>query len=51
MATKNSFKPLFSNVTSYFRSKEVFTDLSQTLSVTQNAYFMNFKALVKDADT
>ena len=46
----NGFKPLFSNGTSYFRSKEVFTDLSQTLSVTQNAYIMDFKALLNDAN-
>lgn len=47
----NGFKPLFSNGSSYFRSKEVFTDLTQTVSVTQNAYIMDFKALVEDANT
>lgn len=45
----NGFKPLFSNGTSYFRSKEVFTDLQQTKSVIQNAYIMDFTALVEDA--
>lgn len=47
----NGFKPLFSNGTSYFRSKEVFTDLQQTMSVTQNAYIMDFTALVEDANS
>ncbi len=47
----NGFKPLFSNGTSYFRSKEVFTDLQQTKSVTQNAYIMDFTALVEDANS
>lgn len=47
----NGFKPLFSNGTSYFRSKEVFTDLQQTTSVTQNAYIMDFTALVEDANS
>ena len=47
----NGFKPLFSNGTSYFRSKEVFTDLQQTKSVIQNAYIMDFKALVEDANS
>lgn len=45
----NGFKPLFSNGTSYFRSKEVFTDLQQTKSVIQNTYIMDFTALVEDA--
>lgn len=45
----NGFKPLFSNGASYFRSKEVFTDLQQTKSVIQNAYIMDFTALVEDA--
>lgn len=47
----NGFKPLFSNGTSYFRSKEVFTDLQQTKSVIQNAYIMDFTALVEDANS
>lgn len=47
----NGFKPLFSTGTSYFRSKEVFTDLQQTKSVTQNAYIMDFTALVEDANS
>ena len=47
----NGFKPLFSNGTSYFRSKEVFTDLQQSKSVTQNAYIMDFAALVEDASS
>ena len=47
----NGFKPLFSNGSSYFRSKEVFTDLHQTNSVIQNAYIMDFKALVEDANS
>lgn len=47
----NGFKPLFSNGTSYFRSKEVYTDLQQTNCVIQNAYIMDFTALVEDAST
>ena len=47
----NGFKPLFSNGTSYFRSKEVYTDLQQTKSVIQNAYIMDFTALVEDANS
>lgn len=47
----NGFKPLFSNGTSYFRSKEVYTDLQQTKSVIQNAYIMDFTALIEDAST
>ncbi len=47
----NEFKPLFSNGSSYFRSKKVFTDLQQTKSVIQNAYIMDFKALVEDANS
>ena len=47
----NGFKPLFSNGSSYFRSKEVFTDLQQTKSVIQNAYIMDFTALIEDACT
>ena len=47
----NGFKPLFSNGTSYFRSKEVYTDLQQTTSVIQNAYIMDFTALVEDASS
>lgn len=47
----NEFKPLFSNGSSYFRSKMIFTDLQQTKSVLQNAYIMDFKALVEDANS
>lgn len=47
----NGFKPLFSNGTSYFRSKEVYTNLQQTTSVIQNAYIMDFTALVEDASS
>jgi len=35
----------------YFRSKEVYTDLQQTKSVIQNAYIMDFTALVEDANS
>lgn len=47
----NGFKPLFSNGSSYFRSKEVYSDLTQTVSVMQNAYILDFTALVEDADS
>lgn len=47
----NYFNPLFSNGKVYFRSKTVFTDKSKTFGVIQNAYIMDFKALVEDANS
>lgn len=47
----NQFRPLFSNGNVYFRSKPIFLDKTQTKSVIQNAYIMDFKALVEDANS
>lgn len=45
------FNPLFSTGNVYFRSKEIFTDKTKKFSVIQNAYIMDFKALVEDANS
>lgn len=47
----NGFNPLFSNGNVYFRSKTVYTDKSKSFGVIQNAYIMDFKALVEDASS
>lgn len=47
----NGFEPLFSNGNIYFRSKTVYADKSRKTSVIQNAYIMDFKALVEDANS
>lgn len=47
----NGYKPLFSHGSVFYRSKEVYSDLSQTTSVIQNSYIMDFTALVKDAES
>ena len=47
----NGFNPLFSNGNIYFRSKSVYTDKDKSFNVIQNAYIMDFKALVGDADS
>lgn len=47
----NDFNPLFSNGNVYFRSKTVYTDKTKSYSVIQNAYIMDFKALVEDANS
>lgn len=47
----NGFDPLFSNGNVYFRSKKVYTDITRAVSVIQNAYIMDFKALVEDASS
>ena len=47
----NEFNPLYSNGKIYFRSKKVYTDKNKTLCVIQNAYIMDFKALVEDANS
>lgn len=47
----NDFSPLFSNGNVYFRSKKIWLDEEKTKSVIQNAYIMDFKALVEDANT
>lgn len=44
------FRPLFSNGSIYFRSQPVYLDIAMTQSVIQNAYIMDFKALVNDAN-
>lgn len=46
----NDFKPLFSAGTAYFRSKRIYTNFNMQQSVIQNAYIMDFKALVEDAN-
>lgn len=45
------FNPLFSTGNVYFRSKEIFTDKTKKFSVIQNAYIMDFNALVEDANS
>lgn len=47
----NGYQPLFSNGSTYFRSKTVYSDLAQTKKVIQNSYIMDFKALVEDASS
>lgn len=47
----NGYKPLFSNGSVYFRSKEVYSDLEETSCVIQNSYLMDFHALVEDANS
>lgn len=45
------YKPLFSHGNVYYRSKIVYSDLEESVSVIQNSYIMDFKALVEDADS
>lgn len=47
----NEFKPLFSNGEMYFRSKSVYLDLDMKQSVIQNAYILDYKAMIEDADS
>jgi len=47
----NEFRPLFSKGSVYFKSKPIFTDKSQSFSVEQNVYILDFKALVEDANS
>ena len=47
----NGFKPLFSNGEMYFRSKSVYLDLDMKQSVIQNAYILDYKAMVEDANS
>lgn len=47
----NGFSPLFSNGEIYFRSKPIYLDLSKQQSVIQNAYILDYKAMVEDADS
>lgn len=47
----NGFNPLFSNGEMFFRSKTVYLDFSKQLSVIQNAYILDFKAMIEDADS
>uniref|UniRef100_A0AB33JJ30 ATP-binding protein n=1 Tax=Prevotella sp. GTC17262 TaxID=3236797 RepID=A0AB33JJ30_9BACT len=47
----NGFSPLFSNGEIYFRSKTVYLNLDKQQSVIQNAYILDFKAMVEDADS
>lgn len=46
----NQFLPLYSNGTIYYRSKAITSDLSFNYRVIQNAFILDFKALVEDAD-
>lgn len=45
------FKPLFSNGKIYFRSKQVSLNLTSSESVIQNAYILDFSAMVEDANS
>ena len=45
------YKPLFSHGNIYYRSKIVYSDLEESVSVIQNSYIMDFKALVEDANS
>lgn len=47
----NGFDPLFSKGNVYFRSKPVYLDLNKQKSVIQNAYILDFSAIVEDADS
>lgn len=47
----NGFDPLFSKGNVYFRSKPVYLDLNKQESVIQNAYILDFSAIVEDADS
>lgn len=47
----NGFSPLFSKGEIYFRSKPVYLDPNKEQSVIQNAYILDFKAMVEDADS
>ena len=47
----NYFKPLFSNGKIYFRSKPVSLNLTSSQSVIQNAYILDFCAIVEDANS
>lgn len=47
----NEFSPLYSSGNVFFRSKKIWLDEDKTKSVIQNAYIMDFKALVEDANT
>lgn len=46
----NQFFPLYSKGNIYYRAKKVFADASLNYNVIQNAYIMDFKALVEDAN-
>ena len=47
----NHFSPLFSNGRIYFRSQPVYLDVTGQKSVIQNAYILDFSALVEDANS
>ena len=47
----DDFRQLFSNGNVYFRSKSIYLDKTLSKSVVQNAYIMDFKALVEDANS
>ena len=47
----NYFNPLFSNGKIYFRSKPVSLNLTSSESVIQNAYILDFSAMVEDANS
>ena len=47
----NYFNPLFSNGKIYFRSKPVSLDLTSSQRVIQNAYILDFSAMVEDANS
>ena len=45
------YNPLFSNGSVYFRSKTVYIDKNKSFGVIQNAYILDYKALVEDANS
>jgi len=47
----NQFSPLFSNGKIYFRSRPVYLDVTGLYSVIQNAYILDFSAIVEDANS
>lgn len=45
------FNPLFSSGNVYFRSKTIYTDKTKSFGVIQNAYIMDYRALIEDANS
>lgn len=47
----NHFSPLFSNGKIYFRSQPVYLDVKGQQSIIQNAYILDFSAIIEDANS
>jgi hypothetical protein len=45
------YKPLYSHGYIYFRSKPIYPSLDSEITVIQNSYIMDYKALIEDADS